>query len=143
MKKLIAFALFLTLGLSYSYAQVEKVVEKNEATGPIMTFESTEVDYGTIIQDSDPFRFFKFTNTGDAPLVINHAKGSCGCTVPQWPREPIAPGQTSEITVEFNSKNKKGKQNKKVTITANTNPAQTFVYIKGEVVAAEGAAPVQ
>ena len=77
--------------------------------------------------------FFTFTNTGEEPLIIIDAKGSCGCTVPKWPKAPIAPGETASLTVEFNTKGKRGQQVKKVTLTANTNPPQTYLYVKGEV----------
>ena len=70
-------------------------------------------------------------------------RGSCGCTVPQWPREPIPVGESNSITVEFNSKGKKGPRNQKVTITANTNPPQTFVALVGEVNPAAGGAAGQ
>ena len=104
-------------------------------TGPTTTisFPATEFDFGTVDAGEIVSHVFEFTNTGSEPLIISNAKGSCGCTVPQWPKDPIAPGASGEITVEFNSKGKKNKQNKKVTITANTEPAQTFLYIKGEV----------
>lgn len=106
-----------------------------------MTFQETEFDFGTVNEGEKVSHVYTFTNTGDEPLILSNAKGSCGCTVPSWPREPIAPGSTGEITVEFNSKNKKGKRNQKVTITANTNPPQSFIYLKGEVTPAAGAAP--
>jgi hypothetical protein len=103
-----------------------------------MTFEETEFDFGTVNEGEKVSHTYTFTNTGDEPLILSNAKGSCGCTVPSWPREPIAPGSTGEITVEFNSKNKKGKRNQKVTITANTNPPQSFIYLKGEVTPSAG-----
>lgn len=106
-----------------------------------MTFQETEFDFGTVNEGEKVSHVYTFTNTGDEPLILSNAKGSCGCTVPSWPREPIAPGSTGEITVEFNSKNKKGKRNQKVTITANTNPPQSFIYLKGEVTPAADAAP--
>jgi hypothetical protein len=102
-----------------------------------MTFAETTYDFGTVTEGEMVTHTYNFTNTGDEPLILSDAKGSCGCTVPRWPREPIAPGQSAEITVEFNSKAKKGKRNQKVTITANTNPPQTFIYLTGTV---EGAA---
>ncbi len=107
--------------------------------GPTTTLEwaETEFDFGTIDQGEAVEHSFSFTNTGSEPLIISNAKGSCGCTVPQWPREPIAPGATANIDVRFDSKGKKNKQNKKVTITANTNPAQSFIFLKGEVNAPE------
>ena len=106
-----------------------------------MTFEETEFDFGTVNEGEKVSHTYTFTNEGDEPLILSNAKGSCGCTVPSWPREPIAPGATGEITVEFNSKNKKGKRNQKVTITANTNPPQSFIYLKGDVTPSAGAAP--
>ena len=105
-----------------------------------MTFEETTFDFGTVQEGEKVSHVYKFTNTGNEPLILSDAKGSCGCTVPKWPREPIAPGATSEVTVEFNSKNKSGDKNQKVTITANTNPPQTFIYLKGKV---EGGAATQ
>lgn len=106
-----------------------------------MSFSETEFDFGTVNEGEKVSHTYTFTNTGNEPLILSNAKGSCGCTVPSWPREPIAPGATGEITVEFNSKNKKGKRNQKVTITANTNPPQSFIYLKGDVTPAAGAAP--
>jgi hypothetical protein len=102
-------------------------------------FAETTFDFGTIEEGEKVAHTFKFTNTGSEPLIFSNAKGSCGCTVPTWPREPIAVGGTGEVTVEFNSKNKKGKRNQKVTLTGNTNPPQTFIYLTGNVNAgAEG-----
>ena len=76
---------------------------------------------------------FEFTNSGDEPLIIDNCKGSCGCTVPKCPKEPIQPGEKGQIEVKFNSKGKKNQQTKKVTINANTDPAQTFLTIKAFV----------
>ena len=114
-------------------------------TGPTtaMTFDQTEFKFGTVDEGEVVAHTFKFTNTGKEPLIISNAKGSCGCTVPQWPREPIPVGESSEITVEFNSKGKKGPRNQKVTITANTNPPQSFVALVGEVTPAAGAETAQ
>ncbi len=106
-----------------------------------MSFEETEFNFGTVTEGEKVSHTFTFTNDGDEPLILSNAKGSCGCTVPSWPREPIAPGEAGEITVEFNSKNKKGKRNQKVTITANTNPPQSFIYLKGEVTPSGDSAP--
>jgi len=109
-------------------------------TGPTtnMTFDETEFKFGTVDEGEVVAHTFKFTNTGSNPLIISNAKGSCGCTVPQWPREPIPVGESSSITVEFNSKGKKGPRNQKVTITANTDPVQSFVALVGTVNPAAG-----
>ena len=82
---------------------------------------------------------FTFTNTGDNPLIIDRCKGSCGCTVPKCPKEPIAPGEEGEIEVKFNSKGKKNKQTKTVTINANTVPEQTRITISANVTPAPAA----
>lgn len=112
-----------------------KPAEPAVPAGPTttMSFDKLEFDYGVIDAGEKVNHKYKFTNTGSEPLIISNAKGSCGCTVPNWPKEPIPPGATSEIDVVFDSKGKKGKQSKRVTITANTSPAQTFLTIKGEV----------
>ena len=106
-----------------------------ESTGPLTTieFDNIEHDFGTITQGDVVNHVFKFTNTGDEPLVIKNAKGSCGCTVPQWPKEPIAPGEGGEIKVEFKSAGKSGVQSKKVTIDANVPGGKTFLTVKSNV----------
>jgi hypothetical protein len=105
-------------------------------TGPTTSLSITnglEHDYGTVDAGVKVKHTFKFKNTGSEPLVISNCKGSCGCTVPKCPTEPIAPGGEGEIPVEFDSKGKNGPDTKTVTITANTNPAQTLLTIKGNV----------
>lgn len=111
--------------------------EPDPPSGPITSIEftETEFDFGIAKEGDIVSRVFTFTNTGDEALIISNARGSCGCTVPMWPKEPIFPGETASITVEFNTKNKKGLQSKRVTLTANTDPAQTFIFINGEVLA--------
>lgn len=99
-----------------------------------ITFDESEFHFGTVKAGEKVQYIFRFTNTGDEPLLLSNARGSCGCTVPSWPKEPIEPGETGAIVVEFDSKGKSGPQTKQVTITANTDPAQSILYIKGEVV---------
>ena len=103
------------------------------ADAPVIAFEETNWDFGTIQEGDVVKHTYKFTNTGKSPLIIQNATAQCGCTVPQWPREPIAPGQKGEIQVEFNSKGKAGVQSKSVSITANTQPEITQVMLKGVV----------
>lgn len=115
--------------------------DPNAPTGPTttMVFEDGQVyDYGTINAGEKVKYSYKLKNTGSEPLIISNCKGSCGCTVPVCPTAPIAPGETAEIPVEFDSKGKNGPDTKTVTITANTNPSQTILTIKGEV---KGQAP--
>ena len=92
-------------------------------------------DFGTVDVNTDNPYSFIFTNTGKEPLLITNARGSCGCTVPSWPKDPIMPGQTGKIDVVYRpSKGQAGKpQEKTVTITANTEPANTVVRIKAKV----------
>ena len=102
-------------------------------TNAKMDFESTEWDFGEIYQGDAVEYAFKFVNSGTYLLIITNAKGSCGCTVPEWPREPVAPGGTGVINVKYNSKGKKGKQNKRVTLTTNMVPSQQVLIVKGQV----------
>jgi hypothetical protein len=104
---------------------------------PKMVFEEEVYDFGTISQGEKAAFSYNFTNEGTSELIITSAKGSCGCTVPSWPKEPIAPGASATIDVVFDSNGKKGVQNKKVTIVANTMPATNVVALKGEVLAPE------
>ncbi len=106
---------------------------KPEGPLPSFSFEAEEHDFGTITEGDVVEHTFKFTNTGDAPLIIQSAKGSCGCTVPTWSKEPIPVGGTGEIVAKFDSKGKPNIQNKTVTVTANTWPKQTTLRIKAMV----------
>ena len=103
--------------------------------GPLtaIDFKESDYDFGNVLQDSENTKVFKFTNTGTEPLIIENAKGSCGCTVPQYPKEPIAPGATGEIKVVYKPGKQKNKQNKTVTITANTEPPSTVLTITADV----------
>ncbi|MFT4736226.1 MAG: hypothetical protein ACI8QD_000104 [Cyclobacteriaceae bacterium] len=103
---------------------------------PAIAFVESSFDFGPINEGDVVDHVFAFTNTGDSPLIISSATASCGCTVPQWPREPIAVGATGEIKVQFNSRNKPGIQNKTVTVTANTYPKINRVTIKANVLKA-------
>lgn len=117
-----------------------KPVEKPEQTGPTTTmlFDEYEHDFGVMNEGDKVEHIFTFTNTGDNPLILGDCKGSCGCTVPTCPKDPIQPGGTGEIKVVFNSRGKKNKQTKRVTITANTAPEpQTVLTITANVTPAE------
>lgn len=116
-----------------------------QAVMPVAKMEFTEqvYEYGTITSGDVVEHTFTFTNTGEAPLLIQGAKSTCGCTVPTFPKEAVLPGESGQISVKFNSKNKSGRQRKPVNITANTNPQLTTVYIDGTVKKApvEGSKP--
>lgn len=107
--------------------------EKPEGPLPVFEFEGTEHDFGTINEGDIVEHTFTFTNNGEAPLIIQDAVGSCGCTVPIWSKEPIPVGGTGSLTAKFNSKGKPNIQNKTVTVTANTWPKQTRLKIKALV----------
>lgn len=107
--------------------------------GPTTTieFEENSYNFGEVMDGAKVEHVYKFKNTGNEPLVISNAKGSCGCTAPNWPKEPIPPGETGEILVRYDSKGK-GRvggrtETKYVTVTANTTPADTRITITGKV----------
>ncbi len=122
MKKALSILTVLTFFVSFAKAQ----------TGPVMTFDKTEIDYGTIPQNSDPLRKFKFKNTGNEPLVIKNAQGSCGCTVPSFKHEPVMPGESSDIEVRY-ATDRIGMFTKTVTLTTNEATPTRVLTIKGNV----------
>ena len=120
MKTLLACLSFVVFFALNSYAQD-------------ISFKSLAIDYGTIEKGADGVRVFKFTNTGSAPLIIQDAKGSCGCTVPTYPKEPIMPGESGEIKVKYDT-NRVGAFTKYVTLTTNaTSETTTKLKISGTV----------
>jgi len=126
---IIAFSLF-----SWAISQ-EIIVNPNS---PKIEFEKELIDMGTYNQyDDDSSRCeFNFTNTAKEPLIIEKAKGSCGCTVPEWPKEPIAPGETATIKVNYDEK-RVGPYTKSITITSNARISPKVVKIKGKILAVE------
>jgi hypothetical protein len=121
---------------------INKAVAQTDA-GAKIEFTKETHDYGTIKNGADGTCSFEFKNTGTEPLIISMAKGSCGCTVPEWPKEPIAPGAKASIKVKYDT-SRAGAINKNVTITSNAvNEPTKIIYIKGTVLPLpEGAAPV-
>lgn len=103
--------------------------DAEEGKYPVMTFDVTTYDFGEIDEGAKVEYNFKFTNTGDADLVITDANSTCGCTIPSYPREPIAPNASEYITVVFNSRGKRNNVHKEVTIIANTVPNTNFINI--------------
>ena len=101
--------------------------------GAKISFDKTEHDFGTISEGDIVETVFSFTNTGKSELIISSAKGSCGCTVPEWPKEPIMPGKKGEIKVKFNSDRKPNKQQKQVTLATNSNEGKEILIIKAQV----------
>lgn len=120
MKKYAILA-FLVLFVSAAFAQEAKPqAPVIKADGPILTLESNTFDFGDIYQGDVVEHTFKFTNTGNQPLLITNIQTSCGCTTPQWPRDPIMPGAKGELKVGFNSAGKMYKQTKVLPIISNS-----------------------
>ena len=131
MKK-IALLLFVgVFGLS-TYAQDQLATKKIDENAPIFKFENEVVDYGEIARNSDGVKILKFTNVGKSPLIITNVKGSCGCTVPTRPKEPIMPGDTGEIEIKH-ATNRIGAFSKTVTITSNATKPSVVIQVKGKV----------
>lgn len=107
--------------------------EKPEGPLPAFTFNTTDHDFGTINEGQVVEYTYQFKNTGQAPLIIQNAQGSCGCTVPEWSKEPIPVGGTGFVKAKFDSNGKPNIQNKTVTVTANTWPKQTVLRFKAMV----------
>lgn len=123
MKNLIAITVFVLAG--FATAQAQKTAK--------MEFKSETIDYGEIKKGSDGVRIFEFTNTGDAPLVIEDVKSSCGCTVPTKPEKPILPGETGKIEVKYDT-NRVGPIRKTVTVYSNSEEPVKALKIKGTVI---------
>ena len=107
------------------------------ATMPKIQMDEESYDFGDIIQGESVTHDFIIKNIGNDKLLINSAKGSCGCTVPVWPKEPILEGEESTIKVTFNSAGKKGRQNKTVTLVTNAIPNTKVITINGNVIIPE------
>ena len=115
-------------------AKTTQVSQEASSGGPVMTFEKTTHDFGTINEGDKVTTQFSFTNTGNDDLIIVDARGSCGCTVPKYPKNvAIKPGQSETITVSFDSNNKPGMQQKSVTLSANTSSCREMLRIKANV----------
>jgi hypothetical protein len=107
--------------------------EKPEGPIPSMEFATIDHDFGTINEGEIVEHTYSFKNTGEAPLIIQGAQGSCGCTVPDWSKEPIPVGGTGFVKAKFDTNGKTNAQNKTVTVTANTWPKQTVLRFKAMV----------
>ncbi|WP_055443712.1 DUF1573 domain-containing protein [Lacinutrix himadriensis] len=137
MKKaiLLSFAMLAmtTVGMAQNTTKASEAKTVANEDGAKIEFESETIDYGTIENSSDGNREFTFTNTGTTPLVITNAKGSCGCTVPTWPKEAIAPGESSVIGVRY-ATDRTGSFSKSITLTSNAvNAPKKVIHIKGKV----------
>jgi uncharacterized protein DUF1573 len=109
--------------------------EVGEDMLPYFEFEEEVKSFGQITQGESVSTLFRFKNVGQSDLIISSAQGSCGCTVPEWPKEPIKPGAEGVVEVTFNSTGKMGMQNKTITLVSNTIPNTKVIALKGEVLA--------
>lgn len=140
MKRIAAFVILT--GIALVLVNCSGSDKKNESkTGdiklPVFTLtDSASFDFGTIQEGEVVEHVFNFKNDGPYPLILNNITSSCGCTTPEWPREPIAPNEASSIKVRFNSKGKAGPQVKTITVYANTDPAYSELRLRGIVNAA-------
>lgn len=112
---------------------------KTNSETPEIKFEEEIYDFGKMTQGEKVSHSFYFKNTGGKNLIISGANGSCGCTVPTWPKEPIKAGDNGKIDVVFNSEGKSGYQEKTVTLVTNCEPATRIIRIKAEIIVPETA----
>jgi hypothetical protein len=143
------FVMMLLWGCSGGHQQGDRlpanlVKNPRTATGdstsgkmPVMHFVDTEHDFGKVIQGEKVTYAFRFDNTGKSDLLITSVSSSCGCAVPAYTTEPIAPGQKGNVKVTFDSSNRRGFQNKTVTVVTNTHPSSHLLQIKAQVVVPE------
>ena len=125
-----SFLLVLVVGL-LSMAPTKNT---NEFAYAAIAFESEIIDYGTVFQNENGEKIFKFKNTGDAPLIISKVKTSCGCTVPKYSKEAIAPGESGELTIQYDTK-RLGNFTKTITVMSNAKNGNKILKIKGNIVA--------
>jgi hypothetical protein len=120
------------IALGWVKLDAQEVTASVNPNAPEIVFEAPTHDFGTLKQGADCSTEFKFKNTGKEPLVINNAQASCGCTVPQPPKDPIKPGETGVIKVKYDS-NRVGPFEKTITVTSNAKTQQVVLRIKGKI----------
>ncbi len=131
LKKAINLGFFLLLG--FAVLSQDAPVFEEPQNGPKIMFSEASFDFGEITQGDIVKHVFTFENTGNEPLILSDVRTTCGCTAPSWPREPIPPGESAEMTVQFNSRGKIGVQNKVVTILSNAINQRERIMIKTNV----------
>lgn len=144
MKRTLFIASLIAITLASCSSATDRIKPIGEASTnsmldalPVINFEEEFHDFGEVQEGDVVEHTFVFTNEGDGPLIISNAEGSCGCTVPDWPRQPIAPGQKGQIKVSFNSTSRAGRQDKRVTLTTNAVPQTKILNITSNVIASE------
>lgn len=138
MKKVLAtLGISLVMGFTL-FVQNAAAQTVENPNAPVITFEKTTHDYGTVVKGGDGTCEFKFKNTGVEPLILSNVSSSCGCTVPDWPREPLLKGKSATIKVKYDT-NRIGPINKSITVMSNSKSAAVQLKIVGNVVEATGA----
>jgi Protein of unknown function (DUF1573) len=121
------------LSIDEDTAKKAEIAHADSGKIPVIKFAEPEFDFGTIKQGDKVEHTFKFTNEGTADLIISDAKASCGCTIPDWTKDPVAPGKDGEVKVVFNSAGKSGDVSKTVTLTLNTEKGTETVSFKANI----------
>ncbi len=137
-----SYIIHFTLYIALLSCTIKTDNSSTEANGladklPKIQFEKDAqgLDFGDLTEGQAVEHTFKFKNTGEFPLIINNVVASCGCTIPQWPRDPIGPNESNAIKVRFNTKGKRGPQHKTVTVYANTDPAYSEIKFTATIYA--------
>jgi hypothetical protein len=138
----VGLIIFLVAGCNNSDRNLstDVVTNPNSASGevsdelPVIEFEKEVHDFGKVIQGEKVTYSFNFKNTGKSDLIIAQVKASCGCTAPSYPKEPIKPGEEGVLKVTFDSKGRKGIQNKSITVLSNCQPSRNVIRIKAKVI---------
>ncbi len=139
MKKILASLVFVIATCTMSCSQTPASSEEKSVFGPAIEFSETDYDYGTMKQGDNGTHEFVFTNTGTEPLVLSNVRSSCGCTIPEWPREPINASESAMIKVKYDTK-RIGQFNKSITVYSNASEAPIVLHIKGNIEPATQAA---
>lgn len=129
----VLFTLSFLLASVFSFNVIAQEVGATPKNGPVIEIDKEVHDYGTIEKGADPYCYFTITNTGNQPLVISNCKGSCGCTTPECPKEPIAPGTSAKLKVKYDTQ-RVGPINKQVTITSNAVNSNNFTNGQGKTI---------
>jgi hypothetical protein len=132
MKKMLAFATVVILAVTTGCSQTPKANTADNNSGPQIKFDTLAYDYGTIQQGGNGAHEFVFVNTGNKPLVLSNVRSSCGCTIPEWPKDPIKSGEKSGIKVKYDTR-RVGPFSKSITVYSNAKNTPVVLRIKGTV----------
>jgi hypothetical protein len=124
--------IFFILALISAFTFTLQAQQSSPASNDSIVFDKTVHDYGSIEKASDGTSIFTFTNKGQKPLILNNVRAACGCTVPEWPKQPIAPGESGEIKVMYNT-NIAGNFNKTITVSSNAANSNVTLRVRGNV----------